>query len=259
MKKVFHISYKILILAVIVLLTSCVSQKKIRYFQDRAELDTVKTEFINNRAADYKIQPGDNLYVRVQSIDNSSSGFADMRMSTNYYTEEGIYLNSYSVSDSGYIEFPLIGKIHVLSSTINEVRRLVQAEVDEYVKNTIVLVKLVNFKLTMLGEFNRPGKYLVYQDRITIFQAIAMAGDMTDYAKRSELAIIRQTDKGSKLVRLDLNDQNILESDYYYLMPNDIIYVEPLKSKQYAFTQFPYALLLSTVTVLVVLLTFLQN
>src|SRR4030065_836641 len=116
----------------------------------------------------------------------------------NYYTESGIYLNSYTVNDSGYVEFPLIGKIMVNNFTIEQIREKIQQRVNEYVKNTIVIVKLANFRVSMLGEFKNPGKYVVYQDKINIFEAIAMAGDMTDFAKRNKVLLVRQSENGVK-------------------------------------------------------------
>ena len=256
MKKILQHSYKAGILLMIILLASCISQKKMEYFREMEKQDSTKTTYNNKRLEYYLIQPGDNLYIRVVSTESKAYTFEQERGAVNYYTEAGIYLNSYSVTDSGYVNFPLIGKIFVHNKTVNELRVSLQHHVDEYVKNTTVIVKLANFRVTLLGEFYRPGKYMVYQDNITIFQAIAMAGDMTDYAKRSEVVLVRQTKTGSKMYHLNLNDQNILESNFYYLMPNDIVYVGPLKGKQFAFATFPYALLLSSITVLLLVLTY---
>jgi polysaccharide export outer membrane protein len=245
----------------IIILASCVPQKKILYFQDMEDRDKdeePQTEFINQKSEDYLIQPGDNLFIRVRSIDEDAYSFDESRLSTNYYTEAGIYLNSYSVTDSGTIKFPLIGNIHVANKTISKFQSDLQTMVNEYIKNTVVIVKLVNFRVSLLGEFRNPGKYLVYQDNITIFQAISMAGDLTDFAERNEIVLIRQTENGSQLHRINLNDIKILESDYFYLMPNDIIYAGPIKGKQFVFSQFPYALIISLITLGVVLYSTLQ-
>jgi polysaccharide export outer membrane protein len=234
-------------------LVSCVPQKKILYFQDTEDKKEEKNEFVNERMEDYLIQPGDNLFVRVRSLDEETNTFDPYQTSTNFYTESGIYLNSYSVNDTGYVSFPLIGAVEVKGNNINEIQQLLQSKVDEYIKGAVVIVKLVNFRISMLGEFKSPGKYLVYQDDITIFQAIAMAGDLTDFAKRDRIVLIRQTKNGSELQRLNLNDQMILESDYFYLMPNDIVYAEPIRGKQFVFSTFPYALIISMITLGVVL------
>ncbi len=136
---------------------------------------------------------------------------------------------------------------------------MLQAKVEDYVKNTVVIVKLANFRISMMGEFKNPGKYLVYQDKINIFEAIAMAGDMTDFAKRNKVLLVRQSEKGVKTYRINLNDYSLLESDLYYLMPNDMVYVEPLKGKQFAFSEFPYVLILSTITTTLLLISYFQK
>ena len=247
------------LLLLIIIMASCVPQKKIRYFQDMAEeQDTVKSDFPNNKIKQYKIQTGDNLFIRVRSVDDQGDIAVGEKGATNYYTEAGIYLNSYSVNEQGIVEFPLIGEVYVKDLTIEEIRDKIQGLVDEYVKNTTVIVKLANFRVTLIGEFHRPGKYLVYQDDITIFQAIALAGDMTDFARRSEIVLVRLTENGSKMYTLDLNDQDILESDYYYMMPNDILYASPLKGKQFAFSQFPYGLIISMITMVLVIAAFFR-
>jgi polysaccharide export outer membrane protein len=248
----------ILFLLILIVIASCVPQKKIRYFQDKTEADTTQKSFVNDRGEDYKVQPGDNLYVRILSIEDRAYSFEEARGATNYYQESGIYLNSYGVDAAGNIEFPLIGKIYVENLTTKQIKDSIQSKVDEYVINTTVIVKLANFRITMLGEFQRPGKYLVYQDKINIFEAIGLAGDMTDFAKRHRTLLVRQTEDGYKTIRLDLNDQAIIESEYFYLQPNDMVYVEPVRGKQFTFVQFPYALIFSAITTALLLIEYLK-
>jgi len=246
------------VLLAVIMLASCVPQKKIRYFQDKTEADTTQNSFVNDRGEEYRVSPGDNLYIRIMSIDDRAYSFEESRGATNYYQESGIYMNSYGIDRDGFIEFPLIGKILVENMTIEEVKDSLQVKVDEYVKNTTVIVKLANFRVTMLGEFTRPGKYLVYQDRINIFEAIAMAGDMTDFAKRNRTLLVRETEDGYQTVRLDLNDQTIMESEFFYLKPNDMVYVEPIRGKQFTFAQFPYALIFSAITTALLLIEYFK-
>jgi polysaccharide export outer membrane protein len=255
-ERILNKSGLILLLAA-VMLASCVPQKRIRYLQEPNE-EEPKAEYIKPQIADYKVHKGDNLYIKVNSLEDKNNYFDRSDNYNNYYTESGIYLNSFTVSDSGYVEFPLIGKIFVNDLTIEEIQKLIQTKVDEYIKNTVVIVKLANFRISMLGEFNQPGKYLVYQDKINIFEAIALAGDITDFAKKDKVLLVRESEKGTKTYRLNLNDRSILESDFYYLMPNDLVYVEPLKGKQFAFKEFPYLLILTTITTTILLLDYFQ-
>jgi polysaccharide export outer membrane protein len=241
-----------------ILLSSCVPMKRIRYLQDPKDKEEARSDFEKPKSIEYLVHKGDNLYIRVNSLEDKSNYFEKQGVSDNYYTESGIYLNSYTVNDSGYVEFPLIGKVMVNNLTIEQIQKKLQGLVNEYIKNTVVIVKLANFRVSMMGEFKNPGKYVVYQDRINIFEAIAMAGDLTDFAKRDRVLLARQSEKGIKTYRLNLNDYSILESDYYYLMPNDMVYVEPLKGKQFAFSEFPYVLILSTITTTLLLINYFQ-
>lgn len=244
----------------IILISSCVPQKKILYLQDMPEEDTVMN-MVHQLKADYLIQPGDNLYINIFSLEEKAMSYfnREAQMRTNYYNPIGVYLNSYSVSDSGYIDFPLAGEIYVKNQTVDEVKRVLQEVINEYLKETTVVVKLVNFTVSMLGEFRKPGQYYVYQHYINIFEAISMAGDMTDFAMRSEVSIIRKTKNGSVIKRLNLNDKRIIESDFYILKPGDIIYAPPLKGKQFSFANFPYALVLTSITTVLVIIAFFQR
>jgi len=244
----------------IILISSCVPQKKILYLQDVPEEDTVMN-MIHQLRADYLIQPGDNLYINIFSLEEKAMSYfnREAQMRTNYYNPIGVYLNSYSVNDSGYIDFPLAGEIYVKNQTVDEVKMVLQKVIDEYLKETTVVVKLVNFTVSMLGEFRKPGQYYVYQHYINIFEAISMAGDMTDFAKRSEVSIIRKTKNGSIVKRLNLNDKRIIESDFYILKPGDIIYAPPLKGKQFSFSNFPYGLVLTSITTILIIVAFFQR
>ncbi len=110
----------------------------------------------------------------------------------------------------------------------------------------------------MLGEVRRPGEYRVYQDELNVFEAMSMAGDLTDFANRNEVKLVRQTKQGSEIIDIDLTDQNFLTSDYFYLMPNDIIYVEPLKGKQFTFANFPYAIIFSAISTTLLLINYFK-
>lgn len=241
-----------------VLLSSCVPMNRIRYLQDPKDQKEAKDDFKKPETIEYLVHKGDNLYIRVNSLDEKSNYFNEGGDYSNYYTEPAIYLNSYTVNDSGYVEFPLIGKVMVNNFTVEQIQKKLQENVNEYIKNTVVIVKLANFRVSMLGEFNQPGKYVIYQDKINIFEAVAMAGDMTTFAKKNKVLLVRQSEKGVKTYQLNLNDKSLLESNFYYLMPNDLVYVEPMKGKPFAFTEFPYVLILSTITTALLLINYFQ-
>ena len=236
---------------------SCVPQKKMILLKEAQMVaDDKSINYVNERSVNYKLQPGDNLYIRfLNTVDERSAaamageGNRTMQLSS----EASIYLQSYTLDEDGCIELPLTGKIYLKNLTIDQAKDKLQEEVSKFVNQTTLIVKLSNFNLTILGEVNRPGKYNVYQTHINLFEAIALAGNMTNFAKNEEVKIVRQTDDGSEIVTVNLGAADILSSPYYYLKPNDIIYVEPLKIKQWGFTTFPYSTVLSVVSLAVTL------
>ncbi len=266
MKKFISRCLLIAVVATLSMMASCVSQKKTLMLQNERMLDSISSiEYLNERTFDYKVQPGDNLAIRVSSLDKSfneffsigNTGIGNYGGSGTYSSGNiGVYLNGFTVSAEGTINFPYAGLIYVKDLTVDEIQQKIQNIIGEYQKETIVYVKLGLFNLTILGEVARPGQYQVYQSDINIFQAMALAGNPTDFANKKNVRIIHQTTEGSQIVRVNLNDADILENPEYYLKPNDIIYIEPLGIKRYGFTSVPYSTIISAASLLVTMLTF---
>lgn len=247
-----------------VLFASCVSQEKMLYLKAaQMETENKSINYLNDRTVDYKLQPGDNLYIRfLNTIDERSAASLTgdfSNMTPQLTSDASIYLQSYTLDEEGCIELPLTGKIELKNLTVDQAKERMQNELDKFVHQTTLFVKLSNFNLTVLGEVVQPGTYKIYQSQINLFEAIAMAGSMTSFAKNDEVRIIRQTDNGSEIVTVDMGKADILSSPYYYLKPNDIIYVEPLKIKQWGFTSFPYSTVISVVTMGLTMLSFYVN
>jgi polysaccharide export outer membrane protein len=247
-----------------VVFASCVPQKKMLYLRDADMVtENISKEYVNDRTVDYKLQPGDNLFIRfINTIDERSAASlaGETSARSNYMSSDAsIYLQSYTLDEDGCIELPLTGKIELKNLTVDQAKDKMQIELDKFVNQTTLIVKLSNFNLTVLGEVNRPGMYKVYQSQINLFEAMAMAGNMTNFAKKRDVKIIRQTDNGSEIITIDMGQADVLSSPYYYLKPNDIVYVEPLKIKQWGFTTFPYSTVFSIVTLGVTLYSIFKN
>lgn len=260
----FRFTNIVLALLIVAGFASCVPQKKMLFLKDaQMAAANLSKEYVNDRSINYRLQPGDNLYIRaINTIDAMSAAAINgetASRSQQLSNDASIYLNSYTVAEDGCIEMPLIGRIEVKNLTVEEATGRLQEEINKYVSQTMLIVKLSNFNLTLLGEVTRPGTYKVYQQQINLFEAVAMAGNVTSFAKNNEVKIIRQTDNGSEVVTVDLGQADILESPYYYLKPNDIIYVEPLKIKQWGFTTFPYSTVFSVVSLGVTLVTLVRT
>lgn len=263
-KPIFYLSrILILFLTGSLFFSSCIPMKRIEYLQQQTSKgDTARTHFKNMNLTTYRIQAGDNLYIKVNSVMAVTENiFAEegTRTSNNYYSDAGIYLNSYLVNEEGYIDFPYVGSIYVKDLSVEQAKDLISGIVKDYIKESTVVVRLALFKVSALGEVNRSGQMSIYQNQVTIFDAIAMAGDMTSFARRDQVIIIRENPEGIKTKKINLNDLSIFDSEYYYIQPNDIIYVPPVKGKNFAFSQFPYALVFSTISTTLLLINFFQT
>lgn len=250
MSKITKLGLAALLLAM--LFASCVPQKKMLYLKDAQMLsENQSINYVNDRSVNYKLQPGDNLYIRFVNIVDAQSAASLSGELTNraqLTSDASIYLQSYTLDEEGCIELPLMGRVELQNLTVDEAKNVLQTELDKYINQTTIIVKMSNFNLTVLGEVTHPGMYKIYQSQINLFEAISLAGNMTSFAKNDEVKIIRQTDNGSEIVTVDMGSADILSSPYYYLKPNDIVYVEPLKIKQWGFTAFPYSTVLSVIS-----------
>lgn len=245
-----------------VMLVSCVPQKKIRYLQREQEKDTVAYNPARGKAG-YRLQVKDNLYIRVYTLDDRAVQFFNKAGGTSTYNDyandASVYLNSYTVDPAGEIDFPVIGRVAVKGFTAEEVRNSLQGRISEYLKEVTVVVKVVNFRVTVVGEVARPGEYLIYQDEMNFFEALSLAGDMTEFANRNKVALIRKTDSGSRVIYLDATSFTVLSSPYYYLQPGDIIYVSPLGYKRWGLgSTFPWALVLASISTTLLLINYFQ-
>ncbi len=263
MKTYFLRSFRLIIWISLasLIFASCIPQKKMLYLQVQDEADTLTT-FKNERKIEYLVQTGDNLYIRVVTPDVNSTFLPNPLTAggnQNISNDASVYLNSYSVTESGYLDFPMVGEILVKNLNVEEIQKKIEDNLNALLIQFVVIVKLVNYNITMLGEVNRPGQYKIYQNSINIFEAVSMASDLTDFANRNKVAIIRQTKTGSEVVYVDMTKRDLLLSDYYYLRPNDILYVQPVKGKQFTFANFPYGVVFGFISTTILLLSYLNK
>ncbi len=220
---------------------SCVPQKKLIYLQSQ-NMSSDTTEILKYSRAEYKLQSSDILDVQIRSMNpevNKIFGVEDgnsTRMTAQVGVQSGgdlYYMTGYSINDSGYINLPIIGHVYVTGKTVQEAQHLIKKEVEKYFSKYFLTVKLGGIRYSALGEFMRPGKYVLLQNQATIFEAIANAGDLSTVAERSKLKLIRQFPEGTKIFDINLLDKEIISSPYYFIQPNDVIYAEPLKQKSF--------------------------
>ena len=200
-----------------IVFASCTSQKKLIYLQEKANNISGNNVYVN-KSPDYHLRANDILFIKIVSInpentDLFNGGEASSNSIYQFQNEIGIYLNSYTISDSGYINFPIAGNIFLRNLTIIEAQKEVQKVMEKYLKNATVVVKLANFRVSIIGDIDRPGVYYFYQDKVNILEAIAKAGDLTPYGNRYRVMLIRKTEVGDKVSMIDLTDRNLLNKE----------------------------------------------
>jgi polysaccharide export outer membrane protein len=251
----------ILILIMVVLsIVSCTSRKKILYFQNKSGNDSL-TNFSYQKPI-YLLKTGDILFISIASINQDVVNAFNINTSTNintYYSDASLYVNGYSINDSGFVDIPIIGSVKVEGCPLSEARKLIQKQVDMYLKEATAIVKLLSFKITVLGEATKPGVYSNYNESITVLEAIGKAGDITDYGDKTNILVVRPSMDGNEVFRLDLTDISLLTQEGYYLLPHDIVYVEPLRLKAFKSNTPNISIILSIISTLVLVINFIQR
>ena len=231
MKKILNLVW---FAALCLFLGSCGSSKHIAYFQNA---DTVSTE-ASKGLFDARIMPKDLLTITVSTTDPKAATPFNLSVSNTLNATGTLYtgagsLQTYLVDNDGFINFPVVGQLKVGGMTKRECENYIREKILPYMaktENPIVTVKMASFKVTVAGEVKSPGVFNVEQEKISVIEALARAGDLTIYGKRNNVLLIREDATGKKTFhRLNLNDANLINSPYYYLQQNDYVYVEPNK------------------------------
>jgi polysaccharide export outer membrane protein len=242
------LNYLLISLMVLVALSSCVTQRKVEYLQDS---DQNIKPFKEAEFGDYKLKPSDELYIQISSLDEAAANAfatASQQLYIASIQPYGASLISYTIDKQGYLLLPVIGKVLVKDKTISEVSQILKDSLNHILNQPVVSVKLVNRFVSVLGEVRNPGHFAYSQDKLTIYDALGFAGDITDYGNRNKVILIRNTDGQNIRINVDITKSDVLASEYYNLRPNDIVYVAPLRNKFWGMRQFPFTILFSTLT-----------
>jgi len=244
----------LILLSTIAMFSSCVSQKDLTYLQEKSEDQLDSLGYQTLRRTDYLIQVNDILNINIKSFDEKASDIF------NAYVERGtvqvndaiIYIKGNSVDNLGFIELPVIGQIHVEGLSLVQVKENIEKELFRYFKKDAVYLKvqLAGIRYSIVGEINQPGKYVIYQNQVNVFEAIANAGDITFVGKRDKVQIIRQLPQGVKIFEIDLTNINVINSPYYFIQPNDVINIQPLKAKSWGIGTQGFSTVVSVLTLI---------
>ena len=225
-----------LLLGVLLLLTSCTSYQKIPYLQD---FETVNATEEITAMYDAHIRPKDLLTITVNTTDPEAAAPFNLTVQsaansnlTQWVTQQAA-LQQYLVDNQGNIDFPVLGELHLGGLSMNEAESMIREKLQPFLKETpIVTVRMVNYKISVLGEVAKPGTFIINNEKVNVLEALAMAGDMTIWGLRDNVKLVREEEDGKRnIVVLDLNRADIVKSPYYHLQQNDILYVSPNKTK----------------------------
>jgi polysaccharide biosynthesis/export protein len=254
----------LLFLLTIILTTSCRSHKELMYYRD-----SNGHERISGTAKPmpiYRIHKKDNLYISIISsnpdlnkVYNPVQAGASINQNNLYENQATQFINGYQVNTDGNIELPILGKIYVEGKSIAECEKEIQTQSMNFLKDATVKVKLLSFRVTVLGEVKLPGVYYNYNDSFSITDAIAMANGNTDFADLSQVMVVRPTEFGSQIYTINLNNKGALSSEAYYLQPNDQVIIQPARNKNTQITISTAALVLSTVTSVFLILNYAKK
>jgi polysaccharide export outer membrane protein len=233
----------------ILLSYGCISNKRITYLQNLPENEPIELgQFIPFGEVDYKyiLQPFDIVEIDFASSDEElTKAFSYQNSNGGGMSGVGgggagggqgsdpLYFRGYSLDQEGMVEIPKLGKIHIAGLTEEDAKNKVQEEINKFFKEEVyVRLRIAGIRYTTLGEFNNVGVKIIYKNRATIFDALANSGETTLLGKKNKLFIIRQYDGGTKIHQINLNDRALLASPFYFIQPNDILYMEPMKIRQ---------------------------
>ena len=217
-------------------LASCGSVKNVAYLQNSDEVDFTQSDFLY----DARIMPKDVLTITVNTVNPEAAAPFNLTVPTSFNqqlrnTYSQAVLQTYLVDNQGFIDYPVLGRLEVGGLTKSMCEKMLHDKIKPYLnetENPVVTVRMSNYKISVIGEVNRPGMFTVSNEKITILEALAQAGDLSIYGVRDRVKLIREDAKGRKEIHtINLNDAEIINSPYYYLQQNDVVYVEPNKVK----------------------------
>ena len=244
--------------------TSCISTKDILMFQ---ELEKNSPNYYSPPPAPkYKIKTYDNLYISVTTLDpevnsilnpyKSGSG-SSSGTSQNFGNPSSQYINGYIVSPDSTVTVPILGKINFVGLNLEEAQEHLKKRAEEYLKDPVVQVKILNYRVNIAGEIRSPGMYYNYEGGINMLNVIGMANGITDFADLKNVVVKRQVENRIYTHKIDLTDNSIYASEVFYLQPNDLIYIPPSGLKRRSFNSDTYGKLLSTISTLLVTAAFI--
>ena len=237
MNKYFFINSKftLLLLAFLFSISSCITNKDLEYFRTSKDISKVK---LNTN--EYLLQVGDLISVQISTVTDQQHDFFNKEQTSNSQLMiQNPYLYGYLVKYGGFLDLPSLGKIKAEGFTLRELENIVKQIAISYFEQPIVKLNIINFEISVLGAVNSPGNYKVVNTDANVLYALSLASDMTEYANRKKVKIIRNDKEVNRIFYVDLTDVKTLNNPNFMLQPHDVIYVAPLNKRFYTFSNLP--------------------
>jgi polysaccharide export outer membrane protein len=235
--QIFKNSFLYFSIALLLFASSCINQKQITYFQPKeGSIDTLKTVITQKHTL--LLKPGNIISVGVSSISPEATAMFNPYMIMQQVSYQSSQTNNlsaaigYMVDNDGAISLPMIGKVKVSGLNTKQAGDSIVQKLENFLVNPTVNVRMLNYSVSVLGEVAKPSVYIIPNERITLPEVLSLAGDLTIFARRDNVLVIRESDGIREFARVDLSKRDLFNSPYYYLQPNDVVYVEPGKGKK---------------------------
>ena len=255
-----RLGHGVLMAIILISFFSCSSERKLTFLHD-VDTETFLSG-VPEPPSTYYIKPNDNLYINISSLNNDVNSLFTLSgdpRTRPFESLSGQYIYGYLVDEAGEVEIPIMGKIKLGGLSLKQAKEKIQSVADEYLNNATVQVKYLSFKVTVMGEVNKPGVYYNYHSRLTIFEAISMAGGISQFASLDKTTVVREYNSGTQPFKVDLTSKKVLDSEVFFLQPNDVIYIQPQRLKNTRQNTGMFTLFLSTVSTLLVIFKYFET
>ncbi len=255
-KKSFYLFIIILLIS-----SGCARYKNIAYIQDRYEVEDSTKQYITvSEGGDLILMPNDNVYIDFYGLEYEQlESFKKQYFErASNFNEISLFLKGYFIDETGGVELPVIGKVKIAGLTLSQAKDTLQKKVNEYLKGAVVDIRLLSYNITILGEVKRPGKFQFYKRQINLLDALAKAGDLSRYGDARHIVLIREENGKTATYNFDLTSSDFFSMQTFWLKPNDVIYVKPLKTKIVSVNSPTISLIFTGLTTIILLLTYIR-
>lgn len=245
---------------IILLFANCARYNKMVMLPTiKLDVDSVMVSSMHKNVSETRLKTNYKIHISFNGLEYSHLQSLSKSERVTNYNDISVFLQSYILDSEGFIEIPVIGKINLLDKTMSEAKELVQKQVNEFFKGVSVEIRLLSFEISVLGDVRYPGRHLFLNRKVTILDALAKSGGLSNHANVTNILLMRDKGDYKETVSVDLTSEELFSSEYFWLQPDDIIYIKPMKSKTLSVNSTAISIVLSGLTTLLLFLTYFAN